>query len=78
MSRIVDRIERRYQTRNEEIIAGLIEAAGAVAALDPKTVVKRKAAEISTTMALLHGGHWRVQIDHEVGLVIVAKASETG
>ncbi|GAA2867197.1 hypothetical protein GCM10010837_18140 [Aminobacter niigataensis] len=62
---------RRFATRNEEIVADLRKAAGAVAPLDPKTVVKRKAAEIATMMALLHGGDWRVQIDHEVYFVSI-------
>lgn len=66
-------IRARYATRNDEIVAGLRDAAGAGAPLDPKTVIKRKAAEISTAMALLHGGDWRVQIDHEEGLVLVAR-----
>lgn len=61
----------RYATRNDEIIAELREAAGAAAPMDPKTVVKRKAAEISTAMALLHGGDWRVQVDHSVPLVLI-------
>lgn len=63
----------RYETRNEEIVAELREAAGAAAPLDPRIVVKRKAAEISTLMALLHGGHWMVRIDHDEGLVMIAR-----
>jgi hypothetical protein len=66
-------IKARYQTRNHEIVAGLREASGAVAPLDPHIVVKRKAAEISIAMALLHGGDWRVQIDHDAGLVMVVR-----
>ena len=69
---ISHRIRARYGSRNEEIVAELREAAGAVAPLDPKLVIKRKAAEISTAMALLHGGDWQVQIDHREGLVLVA------
>lgn len=70
---IIHRIRPRFQTRNEEIVAGIREAAGAVAPLDPKTVIKRKTAEISILMALLHGGEWRVQIDHSAGFVHVAR-----
>lgn len=65
-------IKPRYKTRNDEIVAGLRKAAGAVAPLDPKIIVKRKAAEISTAMALLHGGDWQVQIDHQEGFVLVS------
>lgn len=70
---ISHRIRQRYATRNEEIVANIIKSAGAVPPLDQKTVIKRKAAEISAAMALLHGGDWRVQIDHEVGLIVVAR-----
>lgn len=66
-------IRPRFATRNEEIVAGLRDAAGAVAPLDQKIVVKRKAAEISAAMALLHGGDWRVQIDHDSGFVFVVR-----
>ncbi|WP_181166239.1 MULTISPECIES: hypothetical protein [unclassified Mesorhizobium] len=62
----------RYKTRNEEIIAELRLTAGAAPSLDPRTVIKRKAAEIATAMALVHGGDWRVEIDHQVGFVLVA------
>ena len=61
--------ERRVQPRQRHIEA----VAGAAAPMDPMMVVKRKAAEISTAMALLHGGDWRVQIDHEVGLVAIVR-----
>ena len=61
----------RFATRNDEIVADLRKLAGAAAPLDPRMVIKRKAAEISTAMALLHGGDWRVQIDHDQGLVLI-------
>lgn len=64
----------RYATKNEEIVAGLRQAAGAAAPLDPKMTIKRKAAEISTAMALLHGGDWRVVVDHETPMVLVRRA----
>lgn len=66
----------RYETRNHEIVAGLRQASGAGAPLDPVMTIKRKAAEVSTLMALLHGGDWRVQIDHEVGLVAIVRRLE--
>lgn len=62
----------RYGTRNEEIVAELRKAAGAAAPLDPKTVIKRKSAEVAVAMALLHGGDWRVEIDHQTGFVLIA------
>lgn len=63
----------RYATRNDEIVARLRDAAGAAAPLDPKTVIKRKAAEISAAMALLHGGDWKVRIDHQEGVLMIAR-----
>lgn len=68
---ISHRIVQRYATKNEEIVAGLRELAGAAAPMDPMIVIKRKAAEISTAMALVHGGEWRVLIDHEAPLVLI-------
>lgn len=64
--------EPRHQSRNDEIIAELRKSAGAGPPMDPMTVVKRKAAEISIQMALLHGGDWRVEIDHQAGFVLIA------
>ena len=63
----------RYRTKNEEIVAGLREIAGASPPIDPKMKVKRLAAELSATMALLHGGDWRVQIEHDHGLIVIAR-----
>lgn len=63
----------KYQTRNDEIVAGLRDAAGAVAPLDPYIVVKRKTAEVAVAMALIHGGDWRIEIDHEDGFVVVRR-----
>lgn len=64
----------RYRTKNEEIVAGLREIAGASPPIDPKMKVKRHAAEISTAMALLHGGDWRVVVDHQQGFVLIRPA----
>ncbi len=72
MSRIYDRIRKTYKTRNDEIIAGLIESAGAQHTPSPEVVVRRKATEISSIMASLHGGDWRVEIDHQSGFVLIA------
>ncbi|TPM39612.1 hypothetical protein [Mesorhizobium sp. B2-3-4] len=65
------RIKPRYKTRNEQIVADLRDLAGAGPPMDPYMVIKRKAAEISTAMALLHGGEWQVQIDHTIPLVLI-------
>lgn len=66
-------VAKRFKTKNDEIVAGLREAAGAAPPTDPALKVKRLTAEVAVQMALLHGGDWRVQIDHEVGLIVVAR-----
>lgn len=70
---IIHQIRPRYETRNDEIVGELIQSAGAVSASDPTVVIKRTAAEIAYLMALVHGGDWRVQIDHEAGFVQIAR-----
>lgn len=70
---IGDDAKLRLAKRNDEIVQELRSAAGAVAPLDPTILVKRKAAELSAAMALIHGGNWRVQIDHQVGMVLVVR-----
>ncbi len=67
------RYQPKYASRNEAIIAGLREAAGAAAPIDPALKVKRLTAEVATLMALIHGGHWRVKVDHLEGLVVIAR-----
>jgi hypothetical protein len=69
---IIHQIRLKYKTRNDEIVAGLFESAGAIPPAPPEVVIKRKAAEISTLMALVHGGDWRVEIDHHSGFVLIA------
>jgi hypothetical protein len=68
-------ITRRYATRNEEIVAGLREAAGAGPPVDPELKVKRLVAEIAIQMALLHGGDWRAEVDHEIGYALISRRS---
>jgi hypothetical protein len=68
------RIKPRFKTRTEQIIADLRATAGAGAPLNPETVIKRKAAEISTAMALLHGGEWMAVVDHQTPMVLVRRA----
>ena len=70
---ISHRVKPRYATKNEEIIAKLRAEVGAGPPRDPVMVVKKLAAEIAIQMALHHGGDWRVRVDHQEGLVIVAR-----
>ena len=61
----------RHKTRNEEIIAALRKAAGVSDQVNPELAIKKKAADLAIAMALLHGGDWRVEIDHQAGFVLV-------
>lgn len=70
---IIHQIRRKYRSKQEETIADLASSAGALASSDPKAILKRKTAEAAYLMALLHGGDWRVQIDHEDGLIVIAR-----
>jgi len=70
---VMIRTKPKFATKNDEIIAGLREAAGAGPPIDPKMKVKRLTAEIAIQMAVLHGGEWRVEIDPEAGFVLVAR-----
>lgn len=67
---------RQYETRNDEIVAEIRMAAGAGAPIDPHMKVKRLTAEVATAMALIHGGDWRVEIDHRSGFVLIAPRLE--
>lgn len=75
---ISHRIQPKYQTKNEEIVAGLRESAGAGPPIDPIMRVKRLTAELACAMALIHGGDWRVRIDLEEGLIVVARRGRRG
>lgn len=66
-------IRKKYKTRIEATVAKLRAQAGADAPIDPHMAVKKRVAEVAYLMALLHGGDWRVQIDHEEGLVMVVR-----
>ncbi|MBX4889809.1 hypothetical protein [Rhizobium bangladeshense] len=70
---IIHRIRPKYQSRNEEIVADLLYGADGATENDLQTVIKRKAAEISIAMAVLHGGDWRIQVDHEDGFVHITR-----
>lgn len=69
------RVKPRYKSRIEQIIADLRASAGAGAPIDPIVKIKRLTAEVAVQMALLHGGDWRVEVDHEDGFVVVRRRS---
>lgn len=67
-----DRI-KHYKSRNQEIVDQIRRQAGAVPQGDLRTVAEQRANELAATMALLHGGDWRVQIDHLHSIVVVTR-----
>lgn len=70
---ISHRIQPKYKTKNEAIVADIIEKSGARPPVDPYMKIKRLTAQIAVEMALIHGGEWRPSIDHEDGLIVVAR-----
>ena len=75
---IYRRIKPKYESKNHEIVAGLRESAGAGPPIDPKMRVKRLTAELACAMALIHGGDWKVRVDHDEGLIMVARRGRRG
>lgn len=70
---IIHQVRRKYATKAEETVADLLYGTGVKTEEEMETIIKRKAAEISIAMAILHGGEWRVQIDHEEPLVHITR-----
>lgn len=69
---------RRHASRNHAIVADLRRTSGADDPGDMEAAVARKAAAIANLMALLHGGEWRVRIDHQEGLVMIGRRRRRG
>lgn len=63
----------REKTRSEETLERLRAIAAGVWPLDPAMRIERDAASIATAMAMVHGGEWRVQIDHVAGIVLIVR-----
>lgn len=72
-SAIERRIQPKYKTKNEQIVARIRAEAGADAPIDPHMRIKKRVAEVAYLMALIHGGDWRVQIEPENGVVLIAR-----
>ncbi|PAP92841.1 hypothetical protein [Mesorhizobium wenxiniae] len=52
----------------------LREIASDVSAIGEGVEIERHAASIATVMAAVHGGEWRIQIDHLTGFVLVRRS----
>jgi hypothetical protein len=64
----------RDATRNEETLEKLRDMATSGSwPMDPAKRVEQAALSIATAMSTIHGGQWRVQIDHLAGLVVVVR-----
>lgn len=72
-SAIERRIQPKFQSKNHEIVAGIIEASGAAPPVDPHMKVKRLTAETAVLMALIHGGDWQAEVDHQGGMILICR-----
>ncbi len=70
---IEHRIRPRYATKVEATVAQLRAEAGADAPINPHMKIKKKVADLAYLMALVHGGDWRVQIEPDQGIVLIAR-----
>lgn len=61
------------KTRGEATLEKLRALAANAWSLDPASRIERDAASIATAMQAIHGGKWRIQIDHLAGLVLVVR-----
>lgn len=60
----------REKTRSEETLQRLLDLAWP---MDPAKRIERDASSIANSMRSIHGGEWRVQIDHLAGLVMIVR-----
>lgn len=61
----------RDKTRGEEALEKLRAIAMGVWPFDPAVRIERDAASIANAMAMIHGGEWRVEIDHQHQMVLI-------
>ena len=72
-SAIERRIQPKYKTRIEATVAKIRAEARADPPIDPHMHIKKRVAEVAYLMALTHGGDWKVRIDPQEGLVMIAR-----
>lgn len=61
----------REKTRGEDALQTLRAMAFGIWPLDPALRIERDAASIASAMATIHGGAWRVEIDHQHQIVLI-------
>jgi hypothetical protein len=54
-------------------ILAVAVAPAAVASPSPEEIVNQKTTELAAAMSAMHGGQWRIHIDHDAGLVAVSR-----
>jgi len=59
----------REKMRSDEMLAKLLAGSKG----DPGHRIHQHATAIANEMASIHGGDWRVQIDHQAGLVAIVQ-----
>lgn len=64
-------LDNRIKSRINANVAKLRAEARADPPIDPHMRIKKRVAEVAYLMALIHGGDWRVQIDHDARLVLI-------
>jgi len=64
-------LDNRIKTRINANVAKIRAEARADPPIDPHMRVKKQVAEVAYRMALIHGGDWRVQVDHDARLVLI-------
>lgn len=64
---------RKYPTKRHEIVDKLRRQSGAEPPKDLRIMAQEHAQALADIMSLLHGGEWRVQIDHEGPFVFVTR-----
>lgn len=67
-----DEVKRLRDERIKQWVDRIIVEAGASPPPDPRTVIKRKTAELAAMMALLHGGDWHAVVDPKGRYVLVS------
>ena len=66
-------LDNRIKTRINANVAKIRAEARADPPIDPHMRVKKRVAEVAYLMALIHGGDWKVRIDPQEGLVMIAR-----
>lgn len=59
-------------------VLGVVPGIGAIAEAADRQTIQQKAKALAVAMAMLHGGDWIAQIDHDAGFILVRPRSDRG